>query len=634
VDVSVLIVNFNGGDVTPACLASIPAGLEVVVVDNGSKDGSPDAIAEKFPRVRLIRNAVNRGFAAAVNQAMDAARGRYFLLLNSDARLSPEAVDLLRAHLDAHPDVGMIAPQLLHEDGRKQHSFDNFPSLATVFLNKSLLRLLAPGKFPSKRQEFAEPRDVESVIGACMMVRRELVEKIGPLDEAYFLFLEETDWCLRAWRAGYRVVFLPAAKVTHLQGRSRDKVRVRARIEYTRSLFTYFRKNRPLSSPVLRALFPIKNLLEFLVQTLTIYLHGVPGRWVETAALVGWHFAGAPRKWGLSEKARFRLLKLRDGWSAAESHIEAFGDFDEALRRARPLRELAGKKTVEATSAGRTYLCKIYKGGGLVRKIKGWLGLSKGAREAGVSTKAADAGLPCAPVVGYGERDLGSVTVVERIDGARQLQELLLAPETPRRLRRKLLLDYGRFARRVQDAGLWQYDFNPTNVLMDGPRMLLIDFERARFKGRPLPEGRRLRLVAKMNRGPGLGRTDRLRFLKGYLDSSASDRARRKEIVAALLRFAAEKEAEDVEKAARRCFEDNRDFAPFELDAWEGWRRKPRADRPEPGIELEELRKALEGAPGFRQEEAADVEAAWPRSSAAAAARRKGEKSGRLLFRR
>jgi GT2 family glycosyltransferase/tRNA A-37 threonylcarbamoyl transferase component Bud32 len=639
VDVSVLIVNFNGGDVTPACLDSLPKGVETIVVDNGSKDGSADAIAAKFPGVVLIRNAANRGFAAAVNQAMEVARGRYFLLLNNDARLAADTLQVLVEWMDAHPDVGMAAPQLLHEDGRKQHSFDNIPSLATAFLNKSLLRIFFPSKYPSKRQDFTEPRDVASVIGACMMVRREAVERIGPLDEAYFLFLEETDWCLRCTRAGYRVVFLPQAKVVHLQGRARDKVRIRARIEYTRSLFTFFRRNRPLSYPLLRVLFPLKNLVEFLLQTLTILLKGVPQRWVETAALLGWQAALCPRGWGLSKGAEVRHLRLRDGWTVAETHLDAFSDFDAALRKARVLVDLKNKRTVEATSAGRTYRVKIYKKGGGVRKLLALLGLAPVPREPAVSVAAVRAGLPCAPVVAWGDRDFGSAIAVERIDGARDLQDVLLDPGTPRRLRRILLVRYGRFARRLQDAGLWQYDFNPTNILLDGPRMLVIDFERARWRGRPLAEAERLRLVAKMNRVPGLSRTDRLRFLRGYLDASAADRARKGEIVAALRRYAAEKAEEDVEKAGRRCFEDNRDFGPLAVEGWEGWHRRPRPDRDDPGIAAADVVQALGGGAGWRSEETGDVEAAWAdahRSGGArrpvAALRRPGQKAGRLIY--
>ena len=155
-DVSVIVVTFNGRDFTSACLESIPDEVETVVVDNGSKDGSADEIAARFPKVTLIRNRVNRGFAAAVNQGIAASRGRYVCLLNNDARLSPESLATLVAHMDSHPDVGMAAPQLLHEDGRKQHSFDNFPSFGTVFA-KGLLRLLRPGSTRARSRRSRRP---------------------------------------------------------------------------------------------------------------------------------------------------------------------------------------------------------------------------------------------------------------------------------------------------------------------------------------------------------------------------------------------------------------------------------------------------------------------------------------------
>src|SRR4051812_41360902 len=204
--VSLIIVNYNGGAFTPACLDSIPAGTETIVVDNGSKDGSPDAIAAKYPAVRVLRNAANLGFARAVNQGLLASSGRYVCLLNNDARLSPDTLSTLTAYMDAHPDVGMTAPQLVHEDGRKQHSFDNFPSLATAFLNKSLLRLLSPGRYPSKKQDYTDPRGGEPAIGAGMMGRREGPAAIGPLAEPYFLFPEGTDGGRRGRKGGVKEV--------------------------------------------------------------------------------------------------------------------------------------------------------------------------------------------------------------------------------------------------------------------------------------------------------------------------------------------------------------------------------------------------------------------------------------------
>lgn len=170
-----IVVTFNSREILSECLASIPAGCDVIVVDNGSTDGSAD--------LAQIRNPDNRGFAKAVNQGVERAKGKYVLLLNPDARLEPGAVETLVATLESRPDVGIAAPQLLHEGGRRQHSFDVDPSLATVFLNKTLLRTLAPSRYPSKQQEYREPLEVENVIGAAMMIRAETLRKVGKFDE-------------------------------------------------------------------------------------------------------------------------------------------------------------------------------------------------------------------------------------------------------------------------------------------------------------------------------------------------------------------------------------------------------------------------------------------------------------------
>jgi len=282
--ITVVVINYNGGPFMTPCLESIPAGVETILVDNGSTDGSADAAVARWPAIKLLRNPKNYGFSRAVNQAVAQATTRHVCLLNNDARLSPDTLSTLSEYLDAHPDVAMVVPQLYKPDGSRRHSFSEFPSLASAFVNKSLLRLIWPETFPSKNQVFTEPREVDAVIGACMMFRRDLVGKIGPLDEGYFLFLEETDWSLRARRAGWRIMLVPKATAVHILGATRQLVRVRARIEYTRSLFRYFRRVRPISYPFLRLFFPVRSLIEFLFQTLGIFLPNVRRRWQETAS--------------------------------------------------------------------------------------------------------------------------------------------------------------------------------------------------------------------------------------------------------------------------------------------------------------------------------------------------------------
>lgn len=614
-DVTVVVVNYNGGDLAPACLESIPPGAETIVVDNGSRDGSPEAIAGRFPAVRLLRNPVNRGFAAAVNRALEEARGRYVCLLNNDARLQPGALEELVSFMDAHPDVGMCAPQLLHEDGRLQHSFDNFPSLATVFLNKSLLRLLFPRRFPSKRRPVTSPLDVESVIGACMLVRRDLIDRIGPLDEAYFLFLEETDWCLRARRAGARVTFVPSARVVHLQGRTRDRVRLRARIEYTRSLFTFFRKNRPRSYLLLRALFPLRTLLELAGQTLALWAPGVPQRWLETAAVLAWQLCLSPRRWGLSGQAEPRLATLRDGTRVEEDHLEAFHDFERKAASARVVKDLRRKRTIEYAWGGRTYLVKYYKLGSGVRRLKAALLGSKASRELERSLALVRRGIPCVPVAAARDRGAEPWVAFEKLEGWAQLQETLLSESTPAAERRRLCRAYGRFARRLHDAGVTQYDFNPTNVLVREGRFRLIDFEHLKLYGGRVPERVRWKALAKMNRIPRLSRTDRLRFLLGYLDAEAPDRERRRRVVRALLRRAARQAERDGARAERRCVRENRDFGIFRAGPVRGYYRKRRGSGP--GLDPDALRALAEGTARerYRLEETADAVRAWRRAN-------------------
>jgi GT2 family glycosyltransferase len=246
---SIIIINWNTKDLLIQCLTSTPQmiqgfKIEILVVDNGSQDGSGSEVKKRFPFVRLIENDQNLGFARAVNQGLQKASGRYVLLLNPDTRVKNGAIERLMSFMDAHPKAGISGAQLLNSNGSKQNSIANFPSLATELLNKSLLRWLSPGKFPGKEKDYPEPIEVDSVIGACMMVRREALDQVGLLDEDYFLFLEETDWCYRMKRAGWKIYYVPDAEVYHFQGKSAEKEKKRARVEYFRSRYHFFKKNK------------------------------------------------------------------------------------------------------------------------------------------------------------------------------------------------------------------------------------------------------------------------------------------------------------------------------------------------------------------------------------------------------
>lgn len=311
VDFSFVIVNWNTQALLLDCIASIFATIhdatyEVIVVDNGSHDGSPDAVRGRFgDRVRLIGNAENRGFARANNQALRLAQGAYIVLLNSDTVLREGAIRELVRFLDAHPSAAIAGPAMVDEHGRLQNSFDNFPSLATELLNKSLLRLLFPGRYAGKAARGGEPFPVDSLIGACIVVRRTAIEQVGLLDEDYFFFLEETDWCLRMRRAGWDVYHVPSACIVHLQGRSKQRRPALAWIEYYRSLYLFFKKHRTVPVYIALRIFRfLKLMVNFMLTGVGLCLTlGARRRYREKIMVYGsllvWHCRGCPDTIGL-----------------------------------------------------------------------------------------------------------------------------------------------------------------------------------------------------------------------------------------------------------------------------------------------------------------------------------------------
>jgi N-acetylglucosaminyl-diphospho-decaprenol L-rhamnosyltransferase len=222
-DVSVVVVSYNGLPWIERCLESV-RGCEMIVVDHGSTDGTVELVRERFPEARLIEQA-NVGMGAGNNSGMRAASGRYFLLLNSDAWVLGDAVELLAAHADEHPEAAVIGPKLLNQDGSLQRSVRGFPTiwrLATeyLFLRKLGPRTRALNAFYGAGFAHDESREVEWLFGACLLVRREATDAVGLFDESFFMFSEETDWCYRFHGAGWKVLFYPRAEVVHVGGAS------------------------------------------------------------------------------------------------------------------------------------------------------------------------------------------------------------------------------------------------------------------------------------------------------------------------------------------------------------------------------------------------------------------------------
>jgi GT2 family glycosyltransferase len=276
--------------------------VEVLVVDNASSDGSAQAVRERFPWAELVVLSENRGFAAGSNAGLRRARGRHLLLLNNDTVVLPDALEFCARFLDAHPDVGVVGPQLLNPDGSRQNCIHNAPSLATELVPKPLLETLLPGRFPSKRRLHGGPIDVEAVLGACLMLRREVFEQVGGMPEEYFFFLEETDWCQRIARAGWRVVHLPSAHVIHVHGATTKKrMPAETRIEYHRSLYRFFRRNRGSAQAALVVGLRFAKSLAYVVVGAVPALFSARARrrLARDFQVLAWHLRGCPADAGL-----------------------------------------------------------------------------------------------------------------------------------------------------------------------------------------------------------------------------------------------------------------------------------------------------------------------------------------------
>ena len=282
--------------------------VEIYVVDNNSTDGSQAAVKNGFPDVKLIENETNTGFGYANNQALRIMQGRFAVLLNSDAVLKENSVKRLLAFMTTTPSAGIAGVQLLNDDGSRQNSIDNFPSSETEIFNKSILRLFFPGKYPSKNMSYKDPIEVDSVIGACMMVRKEAIGDVGVFDEDYFIFLEETDWCFRMNKKGWKVYHVPDAEVFHLSGHSKKRTPWRSQIEYYISLYKFFKKNRTQASYLtLRVLKPCKIFINLILNILgnliTLFQkEGLRNRLLKYYKLSVWHLLMCPDSMGIQKK--------------------------------------------------------------------------------------------------------------------------------------------------------------------------------------------------------------------------------------------------------------------------------------------------------------------------------------------
>ncbi len=265
-DLSIVIVSYNTRQLLKECLDSVYASLadstltsEVIVVDNASRDGSAAMVRKHFPQVRLIANEDNRGFAAANNQALRALGygtgdthspppPEYVILLNPDTIVGGGALTTLVRFMDENPRAGACGARLLHSDGRFQHSAFAFPTLFQIFLdffpiNYRLTDSRVNGRYPRRLYQAGEPFPIDHPLGAALMVRREAIEQVGLLDERFFIYCEEIDWCLRIKAAGWGIWCVPEAEIVHHVARSTGQFRDEMFVALWRSRYQLFEKH-------------------------------------------------------------------------------------------------------------------------------------------------------------------------------------------------------------------------------------------------------------------------------------------------------------------------------------------------------------------------------------------------------
>ncbi len=254
-DVTVSIVSYNTREPLRDCLNALEqrrdegeVSLEVVVADNASTDGSVEMVVRDFPRVRVVETGGNIGYGRANNAGLAQASGRYFFVLNSDTVVQPGALRVMRDFMDENPRVGCVGAQLVLRDGSTQASCARDPGLLAIFWEQTYLDRLLPnnritGAYTMTNWDYKDRREVEQVCGACLFVRREAYRQIEGFDPAYFMYFEDTDFCIRLRRAGWPIYFVPEARILHLLGESSKKgwqVRARMVSAYNKSRYYYF----------------------------------------------------------------------------------------------------------------------------------------------------------------------------------------------------------------------------------------------------------------------------------------------------------------------------------------------------------------------------------------------------------
>ena len=282
IEISIGIVTYNKAELLDQCLHSVAIACqnvshEIFVVDNASTDNAVEMVRERHPHVTLLENRHNIGLTRGVNQILSLARGRYFLLLDNDTKVEPNAIETLLQFQRSHPKIGVVAPKLIYPDGTEQGAAKAFPTpMAALFGRRSLLRRIAPNN-PISRQYLlsayavaSDPYEVDSASAACLLLPREVIAQIGGMDEAFFVYWSDVDWCRRIKEQGWKIFVVPSVQVIHFESLKITKQRPQAIIDFHKgAYFCYCKyKARSIFHPMRTVAFVGLSLRAALLLTL------------------------------------------------------------------------------------------------------------------------------------------------------------------------------------------------------------------------------------------------------------------------------------------------------------------------------------------------------------------------------
>jgi GT2 family glycosyltransferase/tRNA A-37 threonylcarbamoyl transferase component Bud32 len=519
--VSIIIVAMGIDKELTRCLDSIRihvrTDLEIIIVNN-SKEPLGATLADK-----IIENGRNLGFARAVNRGIKAAEGELILLLNPDTRFDSDVISPAVHFMNDNEKAGICGIQLIFPDSGLQNSFDNIPNLANQFINKSMLKILFPKAYPGKRSKYAGPVEVSSVIGAFMMLRRSMLEKIGLLDEGYFFYLEETDLCKRAKDSGFEVWHLPRLKLVHYQGVSARKSDIPRTIEYIRSMHRFFLKHEGESkADVYIILTMIKSFIEVLTNLPLCFMDKTRKRMIRSASVFLWLISAMPRDFGLEKikPAYSDKRQLGYKWFIPQGVKIPDKNPDDILESLPRL--LNRSKTTFVKSGdfeGGQIFLKRYNYKGIKDSFKNLFRKSRGLKAMEAALMLESTGLNTPGVIFACEKRVLGILVKSFIAtyavDARNLVEVVSGKSCPERL----TVDISAYIRRMHETGVFHVDLKGENLLYDGNgNIYLVDLDRLKFI-RFLKPNNIIKNLSYLNASfcMAVGREKRIEFLDEYL---------------------------------------------------------------------------------------------------------------------